>query len=66
MRRVLFAAAAIGGSVLVYERVIRPWWKTWGIDERDVGRSLPGDDLVPGARTIDTRSVEIDAPPSDV
>jgi hypothetical protein len=66
MRRVLFAAAAIAGGVLVYERVIRPWWQTWGVDERDVGRTLPGDDLVPGARTIDTRSVEIDAPPSDV
>jgi hypothetical protein len=66
MKRVFLAAAAIGGSLLVYERVIRPWWQTWGIDERDVGRPLPGDDLVPGARTIDTRSVEIDAPPADV
>ena len=66
MKKVFLAAAAIGGSVLVYERVIRPWWQTWGIDQRDVARPLPGDDLVPGARTIDTRSVEIDAPPTDV
>jgi hypothetical protein len=66
MKKVLLAAAAIGGSVLVYERVVRPWWQTWGIDQRDVARPLPGDDLVPGARTIDTRSIEIDAPPTDV
>ena len=66
MKRALFAAAAIGGGVIAYQRVIRPWWKTWGIDDQDVGRQLPGDDLVPEARTIDTRSLEIDAPPDDV
>lgn len=66
MKRMLLAAAAIGGGVIVYERAVRPWWRTWGVDERDVVRALPGDDLVPGARTIDTRSIEIDAPPTDV
>jgi hypothetical protein len=66
MNKVLLAAGAVAGGAIVYQRVVRPWWQTWGIDQRDVVRPLPGDDLVPGARTIDTRSIEIDAPPADV
>jgi hypothetical protein len=66
MNKVLLAAGAVAGGAIVYQRVVRPWWRTWGVDERDVVRPLPGDDLVPGARTIDTRSIEIDAQPADV
>jgi hypothetical protein len=66
MNRLFLAAGAVAGGAIAYQRVVRPWWRTWGVDERDVMRPLPGDDLVKGARTIDTRSIEIYAPPSDV
>lgn len=66
MKRLLFAATALGAGVAGYRRVIRPWWWSWGTDPRDLARALPGDDLVPTATTADTRSIEIDAPPADV
>lgn len=66
MKRFLFAAAAVAAGAVAYREVVRPWWRSWGIDGRDVDRALPGDELVPGAPTIDTRSIEIDASPSDV
>lgn len=66
MKRLLFAAAAIGTGVVVYREVVRPWWQSWGIDSHDITRTLPGDELVPEAPVMDTRSIEIAAPPSDV
>ena len=66
MKRWLFAAAAVGTGLIVYREVVRPWWQSWGIDRTDVDRTLPGDGLVPDEPTIDTRSIEIAAPPSDV
>ena len=62
----MLAAAAAAGGILAYQQIVRPWWRTWGVDERDVTRALPGDDLVPSAPTMDTRSIEIAAPPTDV
>jgi len=38
----------------------------WGIDPADATRLLPGDDLVPMAEAIDTRTIEINAPPAKV
>ena len=66
MKRLVFAGAAIGAGVIVYREFVRPWWRSWGIDGRDTVRALPGDELVPDAPVMDTRSIEIAAPPSDV
>ena len=66
MRRILFAAAAVGAGVVVYQEVIRPWWRSWGVEAQDVTRGLPGDELVPDAPVMDTRSIEIAAAPADV
>ena len=66
MKRRLLAGAALGAGLIVYQRVVRPWWWSWGVDARDVGRDMPGDDLVPDSTAADTRSIEIDAPPSGV
>src|SRR4029078_2931093 len=66
MKRLVFAGAAIGAGVIVYREVVRPWWRSWGIDGRATLRLLPGDELVPDAPVMDTRSIEIAAPPSDV
>jgi len=66
MKRIMFAAAAVGAGVIVYQEVVRPWWRSWGVDADDVTRVLAGDDLVPDAPVMDTRSIEIAAPPADV
>lgn len=66
MKKIVIAAVMAGGAVTAYRRVVLPWWRTWGIDERDTDRALAGDDIVAPAPTIETRSIEIDAPPSDV
>jgi len=66
MKRLLFAATAVGAGVITYREIVRPWWRSWGIHGGDVGRALPGDDLVVAAPVMDTRSIEIDASPSDV
>jgi proline iminopeptidase len=66
MKKLVFAGAAIGAGVIAYRELVRPWWRSWGIDGRDTVRALPGDELVPDAPVMDTRSIEIAAPPSDV
>lgn len=45
---------------------VRRWWASWGVDDAEAARALPGDDLVPGAQAIDTRGITIEAPPSAV
>jgi hypothetical protein len=66
VKRMLLTGLAIGGAVVAYREVVRPWWRDWGMDESDVARGLPGDDLVPAPSATDTRSIEIQAPPSVV
>ncbi len=62
---VLGATAAIGG-VAAYRGIVVPWWRTWGVDARDVKRTLAGDDIIEAPTAIETRSIEIDAPQSDI
>jgi hypothetical protein len=63
----LLVAAAIAGAVfLVYVEAIGPWQRRWGATDVEVGRVMPGDDVLgPGAATT-TRAITIDAPPGDV
>lgn len=55
------AALAIG-ALLVLSPLLRPWYRRWGATESEVGRSLPGDDLVPRPNLTTTRAVTIHAP----
>jgi hypothetical protein len=57
------AAAGFGAGTLMQLRGLQ---NSWGLDLQDVGRGLPGDDLVAPAGLVDTRSLVIDAPPSEV
>jgi hypothetical protein len=66
MRKLLFVLAAIAGAAaLTWQFAVRPWWRSWGIDPGEVSRTLPGDELIPGA-TGETRAISIDASPSAV
>ncbi len=58
------AATAAAGAALAL--AARPWWRTWGVDSADTAAPLIGDELVPDATVVETRGVEIDAPPDAV
>jgi hypothetical protein len=62
----LGAAAAAAGGAAAYAFAIRPWWRSWGVDPADADLAFAGDDLVPDATVVETRGVEIGAPPDAV
>lgn len=62
----LMTGAAAVTAAAAYGFAIRPWWRSWGVDPAASGALLPGDDLVPDASAIDTRAIEIAAPPAAV
>ena len=56
------------GTVAVlgaYRLWIQPWQHRWGATDEEVGRAMPGDDLIPGAAST-TRAITIAAPPEQV
>jgi hypothetical protein len=66
-RTLLFGAAtAAAGAAAAYALAIRPWARSWGVDPGEADLALPGDDLVTDATVVETRGVEIGAPPQDV
>jgi hypothetical protein len=66
-RNLLFgAAAALAAATTAYAVVVRPWWRAWGVDPADAAIDFPGDDLVADANVVESRGVEIDAPPDTV
>ena len=56
--------ASVGAAVAVLQA--RAAFRTWGIDPQEATQVLPGDELVPDAEAIDTRGIDIAAPPADV
>jgi hypothetical protein len=60
------AVAATAGAAAVGALAIRPWWRSWGVEAGDAALTFAGDDLVPDATVVETRGVEIDAPPDAV
>jgi hypothetical protein len=61
---VVLAAAAV--SVAAYLGLIRPWQVRWGATDGEVGRPMPGDDILgPGAGST-TRAVTIGVPADQV
>jgi proline iminopeptidase len=62
---VIGAAIASAGAAFGFVKG-RAEFRTWGIDPTESERPLPGDDLVPMAEAVDTRGIDIDAPPEKV
>ena len=62
---VIGAALASAGAAFGFVKG-RAEFRTWGIDPAERERPLPGDDLVPVAEAVDTRGIDIDAPPEKV
>lgn len=61
-KRLLVGLAATGVAIVYAEARLRPWYQRWGATDDEVGRTLPGDELVPGARDVATRAVTVRAP----
>ncbi len=68
VRSVIFvsAVAAAAGAAAAYAFKVRPWYRTWGVDPADADQVLAGDDLVPDATVVETRGVDVGAPPDAV
>lgn len=67
MRKLMFGLAAVAGvAALTYRYAFLPWFRSWGVVPADTNRALPGDDIVPGAQTGETRSIVIDAAPAAI
>jgi len=62
----LVGAAGVTTAALLYLRIFRPWQLTWGATSEEVGRSLPGDDLVRAPTFDATRAITIDATPEQI
>ena len=59
------AAIASAGAALGYVKA-RAAFRTWGIDAAEAEKHLPGDEIVAEAEAVDTRGIDIDAPPEAV
>ena len=67
LRQVALIGVAGGAGLLaVYMRLVRPWTLRWGATDAEVGRPLPGDQLMtrPGFKA--TRAVTIAARPEHI
>ena len=64
----LLRALTILGAVLSwgYALVVRPWHLRWGATDEEVGKPLPGDELVPNPAIESTRAITVNAPVEEV
>jgi hypothetical protein len=58
--------ACLAGLLAVYFGVARPWFRRWGATDAEVRMSLPGDEIVPSARSRETRAITVAAPAEQV
>ncbi len=61
-RPVLSGLGAAIGAVALYRAEVKPRMYTWGADDDEVLRPLPGDELVRAGVPRTTRAVTVDAP----
>lgn len=62
---VIGAAIASAGAAFGFVQA-RTAFRTWGVEPDEAERKLPGDELVPEAEAVDTRGIDIGAPPDEV
>jgi hypothetical protein len=66
-KKVGIGLAALGTVLLgVYLRFIRLWQLRWGATDEEVGRAMPGDDVVKSPMFNATRAVTIQARPEEI
>lgn len=65
MRKMLVGLLAVAGlaAAAIAALNIRRRYNRWGATDEEVGRSMPGDDLIEAPEFKSTRAITIDAPP---
>ncbi|MFF0610639.1 SRPBCC family protein [Nocardia tengchongensis] len=63
---VIGIASALTGLAAGYRLFARTKCVTWGSTADEVGRVMPGDDLLPGAGTVTTRAITVAATPEQI
>jgi hypothetical protein len=66
VQRIGTGVALLSAAAAAYVRFLRPWHMNWGATETESSGGVAGDELMPGARIVSTRVVEIAAPPSAI
>ncbi len=64
--RIRTALLIAGAGYAGYRLALRPWWDKWGVDPAEAGEPLIGDDLVLAPDHVETRGIDIAAPPEAV
>ncbi len=60
------ATAIASAVILAYLRFFRPWQLSWGATADELGRTLPGDEVVPDPTFNATRAITIAATPEKI
>lgn len=63
MRKRIIVGASIAAASWAAVAHVRHWQATWGVVPGEAVKTLPGDEVVPTALSIDTRGIDIEAPP---
>ena len=66
LRGIVLALIAAAVAIGVYLIVIGPWQRRWGATDEEVGRTMPGDELLRPVAPRTTRAITIDARPEEV
>jgi hypothetical protein len=67
LKRLILVGVGVAGTAAAYGALTaREAWRRWGVDPSDASEALPGDELVDAAQAVDTRSIDIAAPPEAV
>lgn len=66
LRLKLIAFSVLAGMAIAFYLQLREEQKSWGVVPSDVERTLAGDDLVEDPGVVETRSLLVEAPPSEV
>jgi hypothetical protein len=64
--KIMRTALMLIGLAAIYVRWLRPWHMSWGAADAEARGHMAGDELMPGARIVSTRAVEIHAPPAAI
>lgn len=66
LTRTIGGLVAGAAALAAYVLAVRPWHLRWGATDDEVKETLPGDELVAGAKESATHAVTIGAPVADV
>jgi hypothetical protein len=64
--RVVALLGCLAALLAVYFALARPWFRRWGATDAEVAMALPGDAIVPDAKSRETRAITIAAPAAQV